>query len=370
MLWALGIPLPLLVLIYLLRGCSDARILGGREGKGGWRVDRLLWRQACPFPAFATIERTSKPTAKILMKRKPATKRHSDSLGRPIWKGYVSFGLVQIPVVLHSAEAPAHELSFRMLDRRNNGRIKYQRVNESTGEEVPWNDIVKAYEYDDDNYVLITDEDFKRAAPQATQRIDIESFVKSEEISPLYHDKPYYLLPGKQGEKGYALLRSALSKTGRVGVARVVIRTREYLSMLMVEDKALVLMLMRFPQELRTPSAEDLPSADLKKNHISPKEVEMAEGLIKAMSDSWQPQKYHDEYRDAMMEWIEKKAKAGGVMPPAADEVEGPEPGAIINISDLLKKSLQQQTKATATGTRTTTTRRKQAVPVKRRKSA
>ncbi len=298
-------------------------------------------------------------------KRAPQTKRapqKAGPLGRPIWKGHISFGLVQIPVVLHSAEK-RDELSFHLLDSRDHARIRYQRINEVTGEEVPWDDVVKAYEYDDNNYVILTDEDFRRAAVEATQTIAIETFVDLQEVNPLYYEKPYILVPGKHGEKPYALLRAALQRSKKVGIARVVIRTREYLSMVMVEGRALVLMLMRFYHELRNPEEHDLPATDAKKVGITAREIEMAEGLIEAMAGEFKPQQYRDTYYDALKEWIEKKARSGGVMPPEAQE-EAAEAPAIINITDLLAKSLEGRKGKAEGGPRST--RPKPASPRKR----
>jgi DNA end-binding protein Ku len=243
-------------------------------------------------------------------------------------------------VILQPAEN-RKELQFRLLDSRNNARIKYTRINEATGEEVPWNDVVKAYEFDDSNFVVVTDADFKRAAPKASRTVEIEQFVDEEEVSPLYFDTPYYLEPDKNGEKGYALLREALLRTKKVGVARVVIRTREYLSLLRADELCLELLLLRFNQELREIPA-NLPS--LKEARVQPKELDMAMTLVDSMSGEWKPEEYHNKYRDELMKWIEKKAKSGGVMPPATEEEEEEYPaGKIINFAELLKKSLHQK---------------------------
>ena len=270
-------------------------------------------------------------------KKPPGTLRTGP---RPIWRGHITFGLVQVPVVLQPAEA-RHDLQFRLLDSRNHARVKYERINEMTGAEVPWGDVVKAYEYSDDNYVILKDADFKKAAVKAAKTIEIEQFVDIAAIRPLFFDKPYYLVPDKHGDKGYALLRAALEKTGQLGISRVVIRTREYLAALGVEDKALVLYILRFAQEIR-PMPADLPSTNLKTAGIAPKELEMAETLIKSMTGNWKPDSYHDKYRDMLMKWIEKKAKAGGAMPVAEPEEEEEAPGKIINITHLLQQSLQK----------------------------
>src|SRR3989339_1380560 len=179
-------------------------------------------------------------------------------MARPIWKGHITFGLVNIPVTLYSAEK-RDELHFKLLDSRNKARVHYERVNEETGEEVPWSEVVKAFEYDKGNYVLVEEEDFKRAAPEATQAVEIQDFVDREDVDYVYYDKPYYLMPGKKGEKGYVLLREILRRTGKVGISKVVIRTRQYLDALLAEGDALVLELLRFDQEVRKPEEFDLP---------------------------------------------------------------------------------------------------------------
>lgn len=226
---------------------------------------------------------------------------------RPIWKGHISFGLVSIPVILFSAEKRS-DLHFHMLDSRNHARVHYERVNDETGAEVPWNEIVKAFEFDEGNYVILKDEDFKRAAPKAIKSIDIEDFVNGQEIDYRYFEKPYYIVPDKYGEKGYVLLREAMKKVNHVGIAKVVIRSKQYLAAVMVQNDALVLNLLRFSQELRHVSEFEFPQASIKKYNIKDKELNMAVQLINNMVNKWEPEKYHDEYREALMQWIEEKA--------------------------------------------------------------
>jgi len=280
-------------------------------------------------------------------------------MARPIWKGHITFGLVQIPVVLHSAENRS-DLQFRLLDSRDHARVRYERVNEVTGHEVPWNDVVKAFEYDKDNYIILKDEDFKRAAAEATQAIEIEAFVDQDDISPIYYERPYFVVPGKHGEKAYALLRDGMLKARRVGVAKVVIRTRQHLCALMAQGNVLTLMLLRFRQELRDPAEYQAPAADAKKFHVAPKELEMAGQLIASMSGPWKPEKYHDEYRDALMKWIEKKAKAGGAMPaPEPEEEEAEDVPPTFNITDLLARSIKGGAKPARAAKPAKTTRAK-----------
>lgn len=268
-------------------------------------------------------------------------------MARPIWKGSISFGLVNVPVVLYSAEKRS-EMHFKMLDSRNLAPVKYERKNEKTGEDVPWNDIVKGYEYSDGQYVLLGDEDFKRAAVESSQTVEILDFVDQDSIEYAYFDKPYYLAPGNKGEKGYVLLRETLRRTKKAGVAKVVIRTRQYLSALLVEGDALVLCLLRFHNELRPLSEFEFPAGDMEEYKVSPKELDMAERLVETMASKWEPSKYHDDYRDALMKWIEEKAERGETQPAAAAHRREPaEAGTgVINIMDLLKKSVAQTEKS------------------------
>jgi DNA end-binding protein Ku len=264
-------------------------------------------------------------------------------MARPIWKGSISFGLVTIPVTLFSAENREEELHFNMLDSRNHAKIKYKKVNEATGEEVPWDQIIKGYEYEDGQYVFLGDEDFKRAAVDATQTVAIEDFVARDAVKYVFFDKPYYLVPGKGGEKAYALLREVLEKTGKVGIAKVVMRTRQYLAVVIPEGDALVLDIVRYANELRSPEDVGIPEAVAKAGKLKPQELAMAEQLVETMSSDWEPEKYHDEYREKLMKWIEQKVERGEFGPAAggADTDDEGEPPAPINIMDLLKRSVE-----------------------------
>jgi DNA end-binding protein Ku len=264
-------------------------------------------------------------------------------MARAIWKGTISFGLVNVPIALYPAERRS-DLRFTLLDARNKAHVRYQRVNEATGEEVPWDEVVKAYEYEEGDFVIVEDEEFKRVAVEATQTIEIEDFVDEDEIEYIYFDKPYFLVPDKKGEKAYVLMRETLKRTHKVGIAKVVIRARQYLAALIPQGNALILDLLRFQQELRDMSEYEFPDKSLEVHRISDKEIEMAEKLVETMSGKWEPQKYRDEYRDALMEYIQRKAKAGetAVAVEAAPEPEEKK-GEIIDIMDLLKKSVQQK---------------------------
>lgn len=264
---------------------------------------------------------------------------------RPIWKGSISFGLVSIPVGLYSAEN-TEDLSFHMLDRRNLAPVRYKRVNEETGKEVPWDDIVKGYEYEKGKYVIMSDEDFQRANPEATQSVDILGFVDRDEIDVMFFDKPYYLAPMKRGEKGYALLREALRRTGKAGVATVVIRNKQHLATLIVEDQLLVLVLLRYAHEIRQPTDLDIPEDEPKKAGVNEKEAEMAVRLIQGMAEEWDPSQYKDEYRDDLMALIDKRIETGQTER-AADAEKPPEKKSaqVVDVMELLKRSLEEKAK-------------------------
>jgi DNA end-binding protein Ku len=260
---------------------------------------------------------------------------------RPIWKGHISFGLVQIPVTLFSAENRT-ELHFHMVDSRNNARVRFERVNETTGEEVPWDAVVKGYEYSDGGLVLLSEEDFKKADVKATQSIDLEDFVDKKDVDCIYFDKPYVLAPGKKAEKGYVLLRETLKRAGKIGIARVVIRTREYVAALMPRGDALILNLLRYHPELRDLSEFDLPKGGTEKHGVSAKELAMAEKFVDSLSSPWEPEKYKDKYRDALLKWIRQKARAGGKAAPPEAEVQEEGPAAPpVDIMELLRRSMK-----------------------------
>jgi DNA end-binding protein Ku len=262
---------------------------------------------------------------------------------RGLWKGAISFGLVNVPVELYSAQKRSAELDLTMLDKRDLAPVGYQRVNKASGKEVPWEDVVKGYEYEDDKYVVLSEEDFRRANPEATKTVDIVAFVELAEIAPIYFETPYYLGPGKRGEKAYALLRDAMAKAGKAGIATVVIRTRQYLAALIPQDQALVLNTLRYHKELKQPEDLEIPER-LKGVKVSSKELEMALRLIEDMADEWQPEKYHDTYHEDLLKRIEQKVKAG-----QTEEITEPEKQAkaakgaeVIDLMSLLKKSVEK----------------------------
>ncbi len=261
-------------------------------------------------------------------------------MARAIWKGSISFGLVNIPVGLYAAES-RDEVHFKLLDRRNMSPIHYKRVNEESGREVPWDETVRGYEFAEGKYVALTDDDLKRAAPEATQSIDIIDFVDLEEVSPLYFDKPYYLAPDKKGAKSYALLRETLRRTGRAGIAKVVIRTRQYLAAVVARGDVLTLELLRYAHELRDPKELDVPRG---KQGVSERELQMAQRLVEGMVEAWNPEKYKDDYRRDLMKMIEERVKAGELEASSepAPKPERPAGGKVVDLMALLKRSVDE----------------------------
>jgi DNA end-binding protein Ku len=259
---------------------------------------------------------------------------------RPIWKGYITFGLVNIPVVLYSGEKK-FDIRFQLLDSRDKSKVRYLRVNEKTGEEVPWQEIVKGYEYDENNYVLLDEKELKQIAGEHSKTIDIEAFISKSSISCMQFDRPYYLVPDKKGEKGYVILRETLSDTKKVGIAKVIIHMREYLAALMPYQNALLLNLLHYQQELRRPEEFDLPAENLKEYKINSKEIEVAKQLVESMTTKWDPDVYHDNYRDALRQWIEDKVHHE--KPRSLKSRKVASSSNVINFVDLLQKSLKTQ---------------------------
>lgn len=260
-------------------------------------------------------------------------------MARALWKGAVSFGLVQVPVNLYSA-VKSEDISFDMLDKRNFAPIGYKKVNKKTGKEVAKDDIVKGYEYEKGEYVVITDEDFKQANPKATQTVEILAFVKAEEVEPFYFDTPYYLEPGKRGEKGYVLLRDVLKDTGRVAVGHVVIRTKEHLAAVMPVGDMLVLNTLRWHNEVRSRDELDIP----KSAGVSDKERHMAKQLVEGMEQDWKPKEFKDTYRDDLMARIKERIKAGQIhtVPEGEEEpAEAPRSAEVIDLAAMLRRSLE-----------------------------
>src|SRR5438093_7906483 len=254
---------------------------------------------------------------------------------RAIWKGNISFGLVNIPIAVYPA-TKKEELRFRLLRAKDLSPVNYKRVAEKDGREVPWDEIVKGYEYEKGKYVVLKNEDFQRVDLEATQTVDIQDFVDQEDIDPMFFYKPYYLEPQKGGDKAYVLLRDALEESKKVGIAKVVIKTRQYLAGVKAEDGVLVLELMHFAEELADSDQLHVP----KKIEPGKREINMAKALIDSMSSKWNPEKYRDDYREALMEEIEEKVEAGG------KEIEekpkkAPKPTKVIDLVSVLQQSLE-----------------------------
>jgi len=270
-------------------------------------------------------------------------------MARPIWTGTLSFGLLNVPVSLMSGERNV-DLHFRMLDSRDRKPIRFERVNADTGEEVPWKDIVKAYEYDKGSYVVLEEDDIRSAAPESHEAVEVETFVDAGTIDPRYYEKPYLLVPAKKAEKGYVLLRETLRSTGKVGIARVVVRTREYLCAVMPHGDALVLMILRYPQELVDPEDYKLPSGSLAEYRINSKETAMAEQLIESMSGEWKPDEYHDEFRERLHTLLKKRIKAKGGTTKVEEEPVPREDDAtnVVDFMSLLQKSLDAKKRTPA----------------------
>jgi DNA end-binding protein Ku len=261
---------------------------------------------------------------------------------RAIWKGAISFGLVNVPVILYAAEK-TQELRFNQLDKRTMSRVREKRVDEKTGREVPYEEIVKGYDTGGGQYVVLTADELKRANPKATQTVSILGFVNADEIDLTYFVKPFYLAPIGSGKKGYALLRAVLRDTGRVAIAKVVIRTKEYLCAVVARDDVLVLETLRYAYELRDTAELDLPGDDLKELGLSQPEITMAEQLIEAMVTPWDPAAYKDDYRDDLLRVIEEKERTGQVEAVAAGEPGGAAgEGQVVDIMALLKRSVDE----------------------------
>ncbi|HEY1882894.1 MAG TPA: Ku protein [Candidatus Cybelea sp.] len=263
-------------------------------------------------------------------------------MAHAIWSGAINFGLVTIPVKLFTA-VKTDDLSFNMLHKKDEGRIKYERVCSVDGKPVPWDEIVKGYEYEKGQYVLLTDEDFAKVNPEATQSVDIVEFVELDRINPMFFDKPYYLEPTKQGRHAYALLREALAGSNRVAIARVVIRTKEYIAAVKPLEDALVLELMHWANEIVPATTLDLPDSE----KLPEKEMQMARMLIDTMSvDEFEPEKFTNQYHDQLLTMIEARAE-GKELPKAK---KAPARSKVVNLMDVLAQSLEESKKRRGAG--------------------
>ncbi|KPA94309.1 MULTISPECIES: Ku protein [Pseudomonas] len=259
-------------------------------------------------------------------------------MARALWKGAISFGLVHIPVSLNTA-VHAQGVDFDWLDKRSMDPVGYKRVNKVTGKEIEKDNIVKGVEYEKGRYVVISEEEIRQARPAATQTIDIFSFVEASEIPLQHFDTPYYLSPDQRGGKVYALLRETLHSTGKVALATVVLHTRQHLALLRPLDAALVLITLRWPDEVRGLDTLELDSS-VTASKLDKREREMAKRLVEEMSGPWTPDDYHDAFRQTILDLVQEKASKGRIETVDKGE-EGGEKGAdIIDLTELLKRSL------------------------------
>jgi DNA end-binding protein Ku len=260
---------------------------------------------------------------------------------RAFWKGAISFGLVHVPVTLHPASRDSG-IDFDWLDKRSMDPVGYKRINKRTGREVTRENIVRGVAHGDGKYVVLTDKEIAAAYPKSTRTIEIESFVPLDEISFLYFDRPYYLAPMQNGAKVYALLRETLKNSGKAGIARVVIQTRQHLAALVADGPALVLDLLRWSADLRDHDGLGIPAEGAKSLRISTAEMNMAQQLVQSMSGSFKPKQFSDRFRSQVMGLVARKAKAGKTQEVVALEEEPPQQTAdIIDLTELLKRSLK-----------------------------
>jgi DNA end-binding protein Ku len=259
---------------------------------------------------------------------------------RAIWKGNISFALVSIPISLFTATRRS-ELSFHYLHKKDMSPVSYKRFCDAENTEVPWEEITRGYEYEKDQYVEITDEDLDKADVELTKTIQIQEFVQEEEIDPVYFDKPYYLEPQKGGERAYALMRDALAQSKKVGIAKVVLKSREHLAAVKSVGNMLTLQTMRFSHEIVDAGSLNLPA----KAEITKKEMDLANTLIDSMSDKFDPNRYKDDYYDKVLEIIQMKV--AGVAP-QAPAPKGPAPTKVVDLMEILKQSLSETKKAKA----------------------
>jgi DNA end-binding protein Ku len=251
-----------------------------------------------------------------------------------IWKGSIAFGLVNVPIELRSAVRSDH-ISFRLLHKKDNTPVKYHRVREDNAKEVAWEEIVKGYEYEKGEFVVLSDQDFKKAAVEKSDRIDITDFVDADEIDPRFFETPYFSIPTKGGTKAYAVLREAMRERNVVAIGSIILRQKQHLAGLHVSGDAIVVDLMRFANEIVPASEYNFPAAD----EAKPKEIEMAQKLIESLHGSFEPEKYVDQYRENLLRIIEAKAEGRKV------DLPKPEPrgdGKVLDLMAKLEESLKQ----------------------------
>jgi DNA end-binding protein Ku len=255
-------------------------------------------------------------------------------MARALWKGSISFGLVNIPIELHTA-VRNHRPKFRMLHAKDKSPVKFERVCIRDGHPVAWEDLVKGFEYQKGHFVVLTKEDFQAAALEKTRTVDIVDFVKAEEIDDRFFETPYYLVPSKGGERAYALLREAIRESGRVGIAKFILRDAQHLAALEVIENAMVLTVMRFVDELVDVKQFDFPAGE----GVRKPELDMAKALVNSLAAAWDPSKYTDQYRENLMRIIQSKAKGKHV---ELEPVSEPRQAEVVDLMERLRRSLEQ----------------------------
>ena len=285
-------------------------------------------------------------------------------MSRALWKGAISFGLVNIPIELHTAVRD-NRPRFRMLHARDKSPIRFHRVCAREGKPVAWEDLVRGYEYEKGRFVVLTKEDFQAAALEKSRTVDILDFVKADEIDERFFETPYYLLPAKGGERAYALLRETIRASDRIGIAKIILRETQHLAALQVIRDALVLTMMRFADELADMSAFTFPSADA----VRRQELDMAGALVESFAAEWEPSKYTDDYRDNLMKVIRAKLKG---KTPKLEMAEEPQSAEVIDLMERLRRSLEgaKKTPAKATSARKKAAARAPASRGKKKRAA
>lgn len=265
------------------------------------------------------------------------------NMPRSNWKGVISFGLVSIPIILYPSENKEADISFHQIDKRDNARIKYQRINSETGKVVPWEKITRGYEYDKETTIPVPDEVLKKVAGDDARMINILTFINKSELNILSFDRSYYIVPDKGGNKGYNILHDALEQTKKIGIAKVIISTKEYLAAVMPYEHALILYLLKYNNEIKSLDEFDSSTKNTSKTKANKKEIQMAKTLIQSMSSKWQPKKYKDKYQELIHQWIEESANK---RPHTIKSKRSHTNTNAINFVDLLKKSLSAKPKS------------------------
>lgn len=263
-------------------------------------------------------------------------------MSRSNWKGFISFGLVSIPISLYTSKNKSADISFHQIDKKNNARIRYERINSTTGKSVPWENITRGYEFDKETIIPVPDEVLKKVAGEKSRTIEIEHFINKDELNLLTLENVYYSVPEKNGIKGYVILRNTLLETNTVGIAKVVISTKEYLSAIIPHENALMICLLKYDKEIKKPSEFSLPDKPASEYKIKPNEMKMAKQLIKSMTTKWRPEKYIDEYQKSIHQWVEESVNH---IPHKKLEKLYKKPSTKTNMIDLLKKSLNASAK-------------------------